>query len=97
MDRQSKRGGMDHSTPTQTKLTAINQRTTDMRTDMTMTDIQTPKAARFWNRIAAKYARDPVADQPAYERKLAETAKHKKYTQKFQQYPKTLLPLQPIN
>ena len=42
---------------------------------MTMTDIQTPKAARFWNRIAAKYARDPVADQPAYERKLAETAK----------------------
>ncbi len=27
----------------------------------------------FWNVIAKKYARDPVADQPSYERKLAMT------------------------
>jgi ubiquinone/menaquinone biosynthesis C-methylase UbiE len=29
--------------------------------------------ATFWNIIAKKYARDPVADQPSYERKLAMT------------------------
>lgn len=28
---------------------------------------------RFWNFIARKYARDPVADQPSYEYKLART------------------------
>jgi len=27
----------------------------------------------FWNRIAGKYARNPVEDVPSYERKLAET------------------------
>ncbi len=42
---------------------------------MTATMTNPPKAARFWNFIAKKYARDPVADQPAYEKKLAETAK----------------------
>ena len=34
-----------------------------------------PKAARFWNRIAKKYARDPVANQAAYEYKLDQTAR----------------------
>ncbi len=29
--------------------------------------------ATFWNMIAKKYARDPVADQPSYEKKLAMT------------------------
>ena len=29
--------------------------------------------ARFWNRIAARYARKPVPDQAAYETKLAKT------------------------
>ncbi|MEM7254146.1 MAG: methyltransferase domain-containing protein [Pseudomonadota bacterium] len=32
-----------------------------------------PTDARFWNRIAEKYARKPVADQAAYEAKLAKT------------------------
>ena len=30
--------------------------------------------ATFWNLIAKRYARSPVADQPSYERKLAQTA-----------------------
>ncbi len=34
-----------------------------------------PRAARFWNRIAKKYARDPVGDQASYEYKLDQTAK----------------------
>ena len=33
-----------------------------------------PKAARFWNLMAKKYARDPIADLASYEHKLAETA-----------------------
>ncbi len=32
--------------------------------------------ATFWNMIAKKYARDPVADQPSYEKKLAMTQAH---------------------
>ena len=42
---------------------------------MTATMTNPPKAARFWNFIAKKCARDSVADQAAYEKKLAETAK----------------------
>jgi ubiquinone/menaquinone biosynthesis C-methylase UbiE len=33
-----------------------------------------PRAARFWNRIAKKYAASPVDNVPAYEHKLARTA-----------------------
>lgn len=33
-------------------------------------------AAHFWDRIADKYAARPVADEAAYERKLAMTRKH---------------------
>ncbi len=33
----------------------------------------TPRSARFWDRIAQKYAADPVADEAAYQRKLRET------------------------
>ncbi len=31
--------------------------------------------ARFWNRIADKYAKHPISDRPAYRRKLDETQK----------------------
>lgn len=34
------------------------------------------KDRRFWDRIAPKYARDPVRDQAAYEHKLALTQAH---------------------
>ena len=36
----------------------------------------TPRAARFWNRIARRYAARPVEDQAAYEHKLARTASY---------------------
>ncbi|MBT8442529.1 MAG: class I SAM-dependent methyltransferase [Gammaproteobacteria bacterium] len=36
--------------------------------------------ARFWNRIAKRYARKPVADQQAYETKLAKTDSYLKPT-----------------
>lgn len=29
-----------------------------------------PRSARFWNRLAARYARRPIADMAAYEKKL---------------------------
>ncbi len=41
-----------------------------------MTTLDTPRPspdARFWNRIAARYARKAVPDQAAYETKLAKT------------------------
>ena len=41
---------------------------------MTNSEPNAPKAAKFWNRIAAKYARDPVADEAAYQYKLDRTA-----------------------
>ena len=34
------------------------------------------QAAKFWNRIAAKYARDPVADEASYQYKLDRTASY---------------------
>jgi ubiquinone/menaquinone biosynthesis C-methylase UbiE len=40
----------------------------------------TSKAALFWNRQAAKYARDPIADQAGYERSLARTKSFLKTT-----------------
>ena len=36
------------------------------------------KSARFWNRIAEKYARSPVSDEAAYQTKLEMTRKHLK-------------------
>jgi ubiquinone/menaquinone biosynthesis C-methylase UbiE len=35
---------------------------------------QVHRDARFWNRIAPRYARSAIADEAAYARKLAETA-----------------------
>jgi SAM-dependent methyltransferase len=32
--------------------------------------------ARFWNRLARRYAADPIADLPGYEKSLARTAAH---------------------
>jgi ubiquinone/menaquinone biosynthesis C-methylase UbiE len=37
---------------------------------------QTAGDARFWDRIARKYAADPIADMPGYERTLARTLHH---------------------
>lgn len=34
------------------------------------------KNARFWDRMAAKYARKPIADEAAYERKLSVTREY---------------------
>lgn len=34
------------------------------------------REARFWNRIAKRYARQPVADEAAYQRKLAVTREY---------------------
>jgi len=34
-----------------------------------------PASAKFWNKIAAKYASQPIADEAAYEHKLDETRK----------------------
>jgi ubiquinone/menaquinone biosynthesis C-methylase UbiE len=36
----------------------------------------TDKTARFWDKIAAKYARSPIADEAAYQAKLEMTRKH---------------------
>ena len=33
-------------------------------------------SARFWDRIAARYARKPVADEAAYQKKLAVTREY---------------------
>ena len=33
-------------------------------------------SARFWNRIARRYAASPISDDAAYQRKLATTQKH---------------------
>ena len=35
-----------------------------------------PRTARFWNRIAPRYARSPIADEAAYARKLEMTQRH---------------------
>lgn len=35
-----------------------------------------PHSSRFWDRIAERYARQPVADEDAYQRKLALTREH---------------------
>lgn len=34
------------------------------------------RKARFWDRVARKYATDPIADVPGYERSLARTMDH---------------------
>ncbi len=34
------------------------------------------KHSRFWNRLAAKYAKSPIEDEGAYEKKIAQTQKH---------------------
>lgn len=39
---------------------------------------QANKDARFWDRIARKYARDPIADVAGYERTLEETRRYLK-------------------
>ena len=36
----------------------------------------TTKDTRFWNRIASKYARQPISDEETYEKKLAITRKY---------------------
>lgn len=36
----------------------------------------TDDSARFWDKIAAKYARQPIADEESYQAKLAMTRKH---------------------
>lgn len=36
----------------------------------------TPPAARFWDKVAAKYAAQPVADEAAYQHKLAVTREY---------------------
>ena len=36
----------------------------------------TTKDTRFWNRIAGKYARQPISDEETYEKKLAITRKY---------------------
>src|SRR5690606_14167253 len=41
----------------------------DPRSEVT-TPASTASKARFWNRIARKYARDPIADLAGYERTL---------------------------
>ena len=45
------------------------------RPDMTLAHSArtSPRAARFWNRIAKKYARSPISDEASYQRKLEET------------------------
>ncbi len=43
--------------------------------EMTMTS-QTAPSARFWDRIAKSYARKPVGDETAYQRKLAITQEY---------------------
>lgn len=35
-----------------------------------------PRGARFWDRIANRYARSPIADEATYQRKLAETREY---------------------
>jgi len=37
------------------------------------TTLDNPRAARFWNRMAPRYARSPIADEAAYAEKLAMT------------------------
>jgi len=39
-------------------------------------DATTPRSARFWDRIANRYARMPVADDAAYQRKLDVTRRY---------------------
>ncbi len=39
---------------------------------------QANKDARFWDRIARKYAKDPIADMAGYERTLEETRRYLK-------------------
>ena len=34
------------------------------------------REARFWDRIAARYAKQPVADEAAYQKKLAKTREY---------------------
>jgi Cyclopropane fatty acid synthase and related methyltransferases len=34
------------------------------------------ESAAFWNNIADRYAADPIADEAAYQAKLAETRRH---------------------
>lgn len=34
------------------------------------------RSTRFWDRIAARYARKPVADEAAYQKKLAVTREY---------------------
>ncbi len=43
---------------------------------MEMTANSQERGARFWDRIAEKYARSPVSDQAAYERKLEITRRY---------------------
>jgi 2-polyprenyl-3-methyl-5-hydroxy-6-metoxy-1,4-benzoquinol methylase len=40
------------------------------------TEIQMPPSARFWDRIAQRYARRPVSDEAAYQKKLAVTREY---------------------
>lgn len=43
---------------------------------MTAIDTPTPRSARFWDRIAQKYSRQPIADEAAYQRKLQITREY---------------------
>lgn len=47
-----------------------------MSTEPMPADAAPYKGERFWNRIAKRYSNQPIADQVAYQRKLARTREH---------------------
>ncbi len=44
--------------------------------DLTPSKVTPSKAARFWDRIATRYARQPIADEAAYQKKLEVTREY---------------------
>ena len=43
---------------------------------MTRSDVEMSRSTKFWDRIAKRYSKQPIADEQAYQKKLAVTREY---------------------